>query len=124
MDIDYGAVFGLGETGEELTEAAEPPAGEEAQGVNEQEAAAPAGDGTQSEETEGLEDSREAAGEAAADTAEPGKKTADAGGKTRSMPPRGGKQRQSATSQLPGQSRRRRKKHNASLKKRFEEAGF
>ena len=81
MDIDYGAVFGLGETGEELTEAAEPPAGEEAQGVNEQEAAAPAGDGTQSEETEGLEDSREAAGEAAADTAEPGKKTADAGGK-------------------------------------------
>ena len=74
MDIDYGAVFGLGETGEELTEAAEPPAGEEAQGVNEQEAAAPAGDGTQSEETEGLEDSREAAGEAAADTAEPGKK--------------------------------------------------
>lgn len=123
MDIDYGAVFGLGETGEELTEAAEPPAGEEAQGVNEQEAAAPAGDGTQSEETEGLEDSREAAGEAAADTAEPGKNSRRRR-KTRSMPPRGGKQRQSATPQLPGQSRRRRKKHNASLKKRFEEAGF
>ena len=42
MDIDYGAVFGLGESGEELTEVAEPSAGEEAQGENEQEAAEPA----------------------------------------------------------------------------------
>lgn len=76
MDIDYGAVFGISETGEEQTETAAPSAEAAAHGENEQEAAAPAGDGTESEETEssGTEESRETAGEAAADTAESGKK--------------------------------------------------
>ncbi len=55
MEIDYGAVFGISETGEETTEPAAPSAEAGAQGENEQEAAAPAADGTEIAETESLE---------------------------------------------------------------------
>ncbi len=74
MEIDYGALFGIDEGGneQELAEPAEPETAqdeaEEAQGAEEQEAAEPAGEETQDTAADGVADDEQAAGEEHSDT--------------------------------------------------------
>ena len=74
MEIDYGALFGIDQSGneQEAAEPAEPETAqdeaEEAQGAEEQEAAEPAGEETQDTAADGVEDDEQAAGEEHSDT--------------------------------------------------------
>ena len=74
MEINYGALFGIDQSGneQEAAEPAEPETAqdeaEEAQGAEEQEAAEPAGEETQDTAADGVEDDEQAAGEEHSDT--------------------------------------------------------
>lgn len=74
MEIDYGALFGIDQSGneQEAAEPAEPETAqdeaEEAQGAEEQEAAEPAGEETQDTAADGVADDEQAAGEEHSDT--------------------------------------------------------
>ena len=74
--IDYGALFGIGENGEDRTEDAGPSAGTEAQGEKEQEAAEPAvvEQEAQAQAENGAQDEAQTQAQQAGDRAEPGEK--------------------------------------------------